>query len=329
MATEILPSTLKLSFKSETNNPNSKPARVLCYGAAKTRKTWWAGTAGATHQTWLLDGDGEDGAGILKNLPDSSLQNINHIPLKGTKNLANFILFITALAKERQIFWDIKDSRLVGFNKISLLADDKEYYVCDCTNLSEKDVVIIDSWTGLVHAMTISYAELRGIDLLEDDLGRTTKGGGTDKMDYYGYAQRVLDYTLELISSLPCHVILIGHAAFYENEYKKGSMTVKDSKLQVISSSGPHGAKIPSRFGDVLWFENSHKEPKTLIHAEAERYREGGCRRLSPVTHEFPSWEFKDYLAEAQVSTPNISQPSDPFITKLTGAQIKEFAGKV
>lgn len=286
-------SRMTLDFSDTSDkNPMLEPARCLIYGKEKTRKTWWAGTAGKTHDVTLFNGD--NNTGILRMLDqDSYLKNINNVPLGMGTNAQTMVMFLTLMFEKQQFLFDFKTQNVIATKN---LKPTDMYLVCDLALCGLNDVFVFDSWSQIVKDTQVQYMRDRGLDPFE---GKVTDD--KNKFAWYGYANLVLDNLLNAIKSLPCHVILIAHQDHYEHEYRYKGMTQKNSVLQILSSSGTQGSKVASGFGDVLWFEHNKQATKTIIHAEPDTNRVGGGARIPPSTHEFPDWEWSNYCSEGQV----------------------------
>jgi len=269
-------------------------ARVIVYGAPKTRKTWWAGTAAKTHRVWLLDG--ENGATILNQLPEAYQKNISRIPLGVNPGQASFATFIKKFAEMLPFIWAANKGSVV----LPSQADDQEdlYIAVDQDKLNSDDVIIIDSWTTIVQETVLLYTQLNNLNILQPK-----------KRDYafYDFQNQVLDTILSTLNKLPCHVILIGHAYEYEyeledisdNGFRKKSAATK-RKIGIQSCTSKHSQKVPANFGEVLYFENKD-ENTTLINTGSSPNREGGCRSIAANVFQFPGWEWKDFIASAGI----------------------------
>lgn len=320
-------SALKLSYSPDENaigqKPLAEPARVLPYGKAKTRKTWWAGTAGETHNVTILDG--ENGTGILSQLPPAFLENINRVPLATDPDSVSFALFLTLLFQKKQFLFSIEKQRDISYSYIKAGEGEEDehklFLACDLELLTTDDVLVIDSWTAIVRGVTRQYMKEKNLDPFD---GKLMPDGG-NKYEYFGYSNIVLDNILEGLNRLPCHVILIAHEDRYNHEYKEGMIVKKETKLQVLSSSGNQAAKIPGVMGDILWFKHANDQNKSVISSKPSNNRDGGARRLEPNDYTFPDWGWKQYCSEAKIPPATKLRGADerPPIALLTGAMIK------
>jgi len=307
----------KFGESSSSADPSRDPTRVLIYGPAKSRKTWWAGTAGETHNVYLLNGDRN--TGILNQLPENVHNNVHIIPIALNPNptSTSFLLFLTLLFEKQEFIFDYESGNEISFNKVK---EDKDYLCVDLSKLSRKDVLFIDSWTAVVKDVASEYQQANGINPFE---GKLTND--KNKFSYFGYANLVLDNILSCINKLPCHVIMSGHQDDYEREVKEGAVTKKALITQVLSSSGNHASKLPAVLSDVLWFRHNKDATKTIIDSRPANNRAGGAAKLRPDTFEFPSWTWKEYCREASVPVEgnHLDEKEMPAICLLSGKDIK------
>ena len=136
--------------------------RVLCYGPAKSKKTWWAGKAAeAGFNVTVLDGD--NGWQILNNILPEAQERINVIELVDTMKNAVFCVALTQLLKDSQLVWNEKlgaSSKMQPTNATAIV---------DLEKLTTNDVLVIDSWTALVWSLVLRYAKENGVDLTDPE----------------------------------------------------------------------------------------------------------------------------------------------------------------
>lgn len=259
---------------------NGRLVRALIYGKDKTKKTWWACRAAeAGFNVILLDGD--DGASIVKQLPIEARKRILITDIVNTRTRAACSLFMASFCRAGNIFlWDEQD-------KISILPThpripEHSYIMFNPQLLTPNDVVVIDSWTALAASTLIQFAAETGMDLAAIEKEK-------DQFAHLNFQARFLDYVLNAIHSLPCHVIVIGH----EQEWEKFKGQGKDRKIvgtyiQPISSTGPQGQKLGKHFSDVLHFSR-HSDIRFEINSGGDDNRAGGSRILPPQ-----KWNWND-----------------------------------
>lgn len=254
--------------------------RCLVYGEAKSRKTWWAATAAETHRVTILDGD--NNTNILNNLPEEWKPRVQKIPLAGQPNYPAMVIFLSSLFKLKDFLWDLDKEQVTP---LSLVKTDGRYLDVSLSRMSTDDVLIIDSWTKLCTDTGVQYATSKNIDPM---------AGKKKEFDFYGYQDLVLDAILGAMNCLPCHLIVTGHEQFYTTKVKDGVIEKDVTKLQLVSSTGKHAAKLPAHVSDVLWFKRDG-EMKTMIETAGNEYRAGGCASLPPAKYDFDTWKFSDY----------------------------------
>lgn len=302
-----------------------EPVRVLAYGKPKTRKTWWAGTAAATHRVWLLDG--ENNTGILRMLPEADQARVNRIPLAGSPHVPALAMFCAAMFKVKSFVWHLGEQRIFDLAYLTEKHDDDWFIHVDTRRLTTDDVVIVDSWTKMCSDMGLNYAIDNSLDVFAGERGKKTAGGKNDAMDYFRFMDMALDAILQALQSMPCHVVLIGHQQEYEVETKTPLGTKKLNKIQVISGSGKHSSKVPAYLSDVLYFTANDDGKTTTINTASEALRDGGGANVAPATHQFPGWTFSDLLEETGKpparSTDMLPIDRSPFYP-LTGKEIRE-----
>jgi hypothetical protein len=304
---------------TNTNEAVIEPIRLMIYGAAKTRKTFWAGSAGETHRVTLLDG--ENGSKILQNLPATAQANIQRIPLAGKPMAPALCLFISLLFKVQKYLWSITEERIIEPRNVN---PDHHYINVDLSLLTTDDVLIVDSWTKIASDSAIQYMVDKNIDPFQ---------GKKKEFDFYGYQDLVLDVLMGAFSCLPCHLIVIGHQEFHTSEVKEGFIIKKITRQQTVSSSGKHGAKIPRTISDVLWFEGAEKSQfapygDTNIHTGGSEFRDGGCRSLAPAVYKFSEFKFKDFIKLANVPPAStLVRPKPEAFQYLSGHSVLKMIG--
>lgn len=314
-----------LALSQPQHSATIEPLRLLIYGKPKTRKTWWAGTAAATHRVWLLDG--ENNTGILRNLPPEHQSRINRIPLAGQPHVPALAMFCAAMFKVKSFLWHMGEQRIFDLAYLTEAHDDQWFLSVDIRRLTTDDVIIIDSWTKVCSDMGLNYAIDNALDIFGGERGKRTAGGKNDAMDYFRFLDMALDAVLQALQAMPCHMVLIGHEQSYELEAKTPLGTKKVNKTQVISGSGKHSSKVPAYVSDVLFITANDDGRSSTLHTASEAYRDGGGANVAPSTHQFPGWDFAALLKETNKppanSTDMLPVDKSPFYP-LTGKQIRD-----
>lgn len=260
------------------NDPARKRlVRSLIWGKDKTKKTWWACRAAeAGYNVILIDGD--DGSTITRQLPPEAQKKILIVDaVNSTK--AVFAMFMATFMRPGQEFiWD-EQGKISLPIKTTRKPDHSYIYFCP-QKFTANDVVIIDSWTALAASTQLQYATEQDIDLTAIE-----KEG--DQFALLGFQSRFLDYCLNNLHALPCHVIVIGHETVYEKWEGKGKdRKMISSSIQPISSTGPQGMKLGKHFNDVLHFTKL-SDLAYRIDAGGTADRSGGSRTLEPKKYDW------------------------------------------
>ena len=225
-----------MSLLSTRLTDNDMLLRLLCYGPAKSKKTWWIGKAAeAGYNVLLLDGD--NGWHILKQIKPEAQKRIQVVNVMDELNQVIFAPMLTRLMKTGKIIWDEKAKKTqfqTNENCISI----------DLTKLTANDVLVVDSWTALVTSLMWQFAKENTIDLSEAD---------KNDWDFYGWAGRLSLWVASRLTALPCHIVVIAHATMYEKRSKDGKKIISQ-KRQIIGTSGPNAMQMPSKFSDILYF---------------------------------------------------------------------------
>lgn len=244
----------------------NKFGRIFAYGVEKSKKTWWACRAAeAGYNVLLLDGD--DGAHIVQQLPMEARRRILIVDVVNTTTRAVFTAFLAMFCRPGNKFvWDEQTKAASP-----VMRDTTHSFIeFDASKFGDNDVIILDSWTALAFSTRFQYALEHKIDM--------TKADRTD-WDGFGFEDRFLDYIVNFIHTVPCHVIVIGHSTIYEKR-SKDQKTVVSQTTQPISSTGPNAKKLGKHFADILYFEKYGDQIQ--INTAGDTDRVGGSRNIAP-----------------------------------------------
>ena len=277
--------------------------RVLAYGPAKTKKTWWAAKAAESNfNVILLDGD--DGWHILKNIDKQYQKRISVIRMVDTHKSAAFCKGMTTLLKEYKLVWDeVK-------KQSSKLQPNANCIYLNFETLTRNDVVIVDSWTALTYSLMFQFAMENDIDI--SDANKV-------EWDGYGWAGRIATWMINQLQALPCHVIVIGHRTVYEKRSKDGK-TVESQRQQLASTSGNHAATMPGKFSDILTF--SIKGASYKIDTSGDYDRDGGSRLFPPKIYNWEELQFKDLILAAGNVLPDVTNPYIDIKTQFSNVAV-------
>lgn len=261
--------------------------RIMIYGPAKTKKTWWAGTAAEAGFNVLLL-DGEQGGGILKQLSAPARNRIYRIDTQDVAGRAVFAEFLTFFCKFTNFNWDETTKRFAtGKPTENQIVLNREKL------LTRNTVLVVDSYSALVLSLVQRYSIEQNIDL--SDASKTEWEG-------YRWAGALASWMIQSLVQLPCHVILIGHQEMYE---KRKDKVVEWSRLQMKSVSGPHAMTIANKFDDVLY--TSVAGSSFYIDSRAEKDRDGGARYVPPNRYKWEDLSIKKLCELGGIALP----PSD------------------
>lgn len=256
---------------------SSKLARILAFGDAKCKKTWWAAKAAeAGYNVLLIDGD--DGASICKNLSEQALnERLWIVDAVDSVGVPVFKNFMTLFARDHVGFaWDCTTK-----SPCIRTSPEHDCFRFDISKLTANDVIVIDSWKALAWSVLTDYAKTANIALSDAD---------KVEWDGYGYEGRFLEAVANSFKRLPCHVIVIGHSY----EYSKMSKPKPGEKAKVlwsktiqVSSSSNNAFSLLAQWTDILYFRRV-SDTAIFIETGGDDTRVGGCRSMKPGTHR---WE--------------------------------------
>lgn len=272
----------------ETLNDNNL-ARLLVYGAAKTRKTWFATSAAELGFNVIL-ADIDYGFHVTQNLSMEARKRIYHLdmraPVEDFKNSGALSLIYAA---QGGVTFYNEDTR--RYTPKRAIDPEGHYAVLDFTKLTNRDVLIIDSWTELVTHATAS-------DQMIVDPTAVRKL----EWDDYGKIRLLLDLFLDNLAKLNCHVIIIGHSETYAKRKKDAPKNAKPEdayeqfRVQPMSISRPHAETMASKFTDVLFFYIQSSMMGTQVSTKGCEDFDAGSRRLAPSVYKFPGISFSDFI---------------------------------
>lgn len=246
--------------------------RILAYGREKSKKTLWAAMcAEAGFNVVFINGE-PGGTQILRLVKPEALKRIMICDVTDTIERAVYASFMAQFCKPgNPITWDEQNKAAI----FGLRDTTHSFIQFNPAKLTLNDVVVFDSWTALVRSVSFQYAKENKIDVT--DASKT-------EWDGYGFEGRFLDFVLRTIGAWECHVIVIAHAYTYEKwtPGKGPDRKLISSTVQPMSSSGPHGVKVPNAFNDVLYFDRASPEIFTITTG-GEKDSVGGSRIMAPV----------------------------------------------
>lgn len=268
--------------------------RVLAYGDAKTRKTWWVGKAAEAGFNVLLV-DGDDGWHILNQIKPEYQFRIQVVNMTDNRGRPIFAESLARLLKDGKLVWDEKEKKSAKLNPNDNCIN------IDLNLLDHNCIFVVDSWTAFVRSLMLQYARENMIDLSQAE-------EGDDKWGYYRWAGALASWALTQITALQCHVVVIGHTDMYEKRSKDGKK-IEWSKRQIKSTSGPHSMQLPSQFSDILRFYQ--KGTATKISTRGDETSDGGSRFVPPGEYNWDDLQFINIIKLANAPTPENNPPID------------------
>jgi hypothetical protein len=237
--------------------PESKLIKMLLIGDGKAGKSRLAGEAAAAGFK-LLYLDGDVATPTLSMLPDAAKKNIYLLPahdsISGGARDTRFASLIQEFTTVIKFKWNDTQCRLA---KVS----DKGDVIWEITPslMDESCIFVLDSWTALVESIMLKAAIANSVNLADATMN--------EMRPVYQASANIATSLLQVIRSMPCHVIVIGHPDEYQHkvapegkrvgEAKEKDMLVDWTKMICKSTSRPHSLLMAKYFTDVAWLEVS------------------------------------------------------------------------
>lgn len=283
---------------------NTTLLRELCYGPAKTKKTWWAMKAAeAGFNVILLDGD--SGSQIISQIDPQFRNKINIIDIVDKTSAPVMCYFIVRLLTGDPFMWDEQDKTVLL--RPESANPDHSHYIFDISKLTSNDVLVLDSWSAFCWSIAWRWYQENGIKVADAEQVKSELWPG------YRWSGAMASWVITQLKTLKCHVILIGHQSVYEkkkDELVNGKLrpVVQWSRIQVRSTSGPHGGTLADAFVDILYF--NVKGSRFTIDTRIETDRDGGCRLIKPDNYRWEDLQFIDIIKNNEIAFPDVSENS-------------------
>lgn len=264
--------------------------RILIYGAAKTRKTFWALRAAELGFNVIL-ADLDHGFHIAQALTPEARRRIYRLDMRSPEaDYNNGGAYVLANAVQGKATLFDEDAR--KYVAASRVEETKSYVRLDLNNLTSKDVLVLDSWTAFytqLAAGTRNVVDPSIVDKLEwDDIQKL---------------RLVLDHFIQGLTKLPCHVIVIGHGEEWAKRKADAPAKAKPEdaieavKTQPMSITRPHAATLAKNFTDVLYFEVPNSMQGTMISTKGGEDFAAGSRRFPDSIKKFDDLSFATFVA--------------------------------
>lgn len=290
--------------KADSDALEDKLLKIGIYGPAGVRKTWWALRA-AVYGFNVIDLDSDNGWKIKKQIPEEAQKRIGIVQLKAALTRPVMPKFLARFFKGEKFLWD--EVRKVPVVMANNIVPEHSHVYVDANKLSKNDVVILDNWTTLCTALNWSFAMENNIDLSNPSLDSNWDG--------YRWSGALVNWYLEKIRALPCHVIVIGHETVYEKrDQEKGSPTkgeIQFTKTQMISTSGPQGAKMAKDFNEVFRFHMDGALFK--IDARTDEEQDSKTQLVEPKLYPWKDLQFGTLCEAAGINQPEDTPPCEGF----------------
>ena len=292
--------------------PNqSRLAKLLLIGDGKIGKSFYAGMPGAENMN-ILYLNGDVAGQTLSQLPIEAQRNIYLMEMgdtilggmRDTKFMDSMTEF-TTMAKVR---WNDTHQRIAKRN------DTDEIWEITPGKMDSNCILVMDSWTSLVESMMLQAARANSVDLAN----ATT----SQMRPVYQSAGLKATAMLQIIRSVPCHVIVIAHPDEYQHktapegrrvqDVKEIDMVIDWTKMIPKSTSRPHGLQMAKYFTDVAWMETSPngKERRLNFRLKNDRISGGHFDDLKSSEE----YSFTNLIRRLGGSIPNAPVPIDSWL---------------
>lgn len=266
---------------NQTIEQASATARVLAYGEAKRKKTWWAIQAAmAGFNVLLLDGD--KGHEIINQIPEKNDAPWKHrvriIQCADTFSKPVFCDLVTRFLNGATIRWNDTTNKIVPTG--GKIEEAHAHFVLEASKLGENDILVLDSWTSFIHSLHLNYC-------IEADVNILTVQKDDQTWNGYEYSGRISNFVIGKTKGLKCHVVVIAHEQKDELTVpKRNDRTGKmereltgEVRTTIASASKNHARSVAASFSDVLYF-NMHGATN-YVDARADQFRLGGSRNIN------------------------------------------------
>jgi hypothetical protein len=180
---------------------------------------------------------------------------------------------LNEFTKAKVFRWNDTDQR------VAKRADtDKEVWEIRPGLMGPNDIWVLDSWTSYCESLMQWVGEANGVQVSEaktHEMRPVYQGGGLKATEM-----------LQVIRSMPCNVIVLGHPDEYTHTtlkegVTKGKATEKDqivdwTKMIAKTVSKPQGLVMPKYFTDVAWMEYSPAGTERRLNFKPHNDKVGG-----------------------------------------------------
>jgi hypothetical protein len=288
--------------------------KLLLIADGKAGKTFYAGSpAGEGFNVLYLDGD--VGSQTLTQLPIEFQRHIYLLAMHDTINSGmrdtNFYRSLWGFMSNHKFKWNDTLGRMATRGDT-----EGEIWEVVPSMLDHNCVLVIDSWTSFVESLMLQAARDHSVDL--------TTATQPQMRPVYGASGVKATAALQVIKSIPCHVIVIAHPDEYQHKVAPEGRRVSDVKEQDLeiawtklipkSTSKPHGLILPKYFTDVAWLTISPSGRRQLdFKPKADRVGGGHFDSVKPTDE----YSFSNLIKQLGGSVPGKGNnaPVDSWLT--------------
>ncbi len=261
---------------------NSALLRCLGFGFAKTKKTWWAGTAAEAGFNVIHLSAEKNGHAIFSRLSEQAQSRIFVLDISDDFSRYTCAEFLALFLGGRAFYWNEETKRHSWSPQEGML------YI-DPTRLTRDVVLTLDPWTNVVSSLVAQYCAENNINMSD---------ASKPDWSHYRWCGAFASWMITQLISLPCHFNLLAHSTMYEKRREEAGKTVIEwARKQVFSSSGPHAMTMPGKFDEVLHFDMSGKNH--FIESQSRDDADGGGRFTPPSRYK---WEALPYSVLAKIA---------------------------
>ena len=297
-------------------------AMILVYGRAKTQKTTWALRAAEEGYNVIM-ADMDYSFQVAQNLSPAAQARIYHLDMRMATGEANNSGALTLLkAAEGQVVYF--DEELRKYVSPAKTEPERSYTKIDFTKLTDRDVLVVDSWTALCTAMSLATAGV-------------TDPTAISKLEWDDYAKirLALDHFIQNLTKLNCHVIVVGHSETYAKRKPdakskdKPEDAIESVRVQPMSISRAHAETLAKNFTDVLLATRKNASLPTTLSSKGSEDFDAGSRAMPPGSHKLDETKFSIFASPASLAkVANNAEFSSAALTTMSGEEIQASRGK-
>lgn len=292
--------------------------KLLLIGDGKSGKSYYAALAAkAGFNVLYLDGDVaaptigamvSDGTLTKEEANRIYLLDIRDTIMGGVRD-TRFVEFMNELSSSVVLKWNETENRVAKRN------DTGEIWELKPSKMGMNDVLIIDSWTGYTESVMLWAGRANGVDIAN---------ASTHEMRpvYQGGALKATEM-LQVIRSMPCHVIVIAHPDEFSHMSKPDGKRVKDikepdlivdwTKMIPKTTSKPQGLQMAKYFSDVAWMEMSPDGKERRLNFKPKNDRVSGGH--FDDTKGIMEYSFANLVKKVSGYEPDKNQGTDNWLT--------------